>query len=93
MDAIPQILQLGTEGDGVTGADGAAAAVSALEKIFDESNFAPGLRCRENGPSETADGTKDDDGADVDARLVLLFPLLAVPDEANGFEFRSDVVN
>lgn len=92
MDAIPQILQLGTEDEGDAGVEGTEAAVSALEKILDESSLAPGLRCRENGPSVTADGTRDEDGADGPV-LVLLPLLAAVPDDANGLEFRSDVVN
>lgn len=84
---MPQILQLGTEAVGVTtGVEGAAAAFKALEKIFDESSLAPGLRCREKGPSETADGTRDEDGA----RLVAL---PAPPGVANGLEFSRDVVN
>lgn len=89
-DAMPQILQLGTDGEAITvDAEGAAAAFKALVKIVDESSFAPGLRCSENGPSETADGTRDEDGADVDDRL---FPLLA-PDDANGLESSREVVN
>lgn len=93
LDAIPQILQLGTVDDGVASVEGAATAVSALEKILDESSLAPGLRCRENGPSVTADGTSDEDGAAGLAIVLFPPPLVAVPDDASGLEFRSDVVN
>lgn len=89
--AIPQILQLGTDDDGADGVDGTAAAVSALEKILDESSLAPGFRCREKGPSVTADGTRDE--ADDADEPVLVLPPALLADVANGFEFKSDVVN
>lgn len=91
MDAIPQILQLGKEDDTEPGAEGADAAVNALEKILEESNFAPDLRCSENGPS--VDGTTEAEDAGDVATVALVFPLLVAPDAANGLEFKSDVAN
>lgn len=92
LGAIPQILQLGKEDEGEPDVEDVVAAVSALENILEESRFAPDLRCRENGPSDDGTIEEEDDVGDV-ATLALLLPLLVVPDDANGLEFKSDVAN